>query len=234
MTTDYTLTSTDIAHLQSVVEFCKAFSVNVLKLTSTGCVGIDETPTLAVFIEQTSTSYSGPDLFLNRLKVLDSRLKGSGSVLLKHNDKGNPVSFEITDKKKTIDFRLGSTYQAMPSKFTGSFAHSLNIPREDFREIIAGGRQIGGEVICIEQKNGRRRATSSKEGERFQYTLDSKAAADVQYAFNYSLEHLITVEKLMPPTVDFVGNITPRGQMMVELATADITARIFVLDIKNR
>jgi len=234
MTNEYQLTPSDVEHLQSVVNFCKPFAITVLKLTNSVCVGIDETPTLAVFIESTQAEYGGPDIFLNRLKVLDSRIQGNGTISLRLNDKGVPVELEMNEGRKQFNFRLGSIQRALPNAFTGSFVHMLEITRADFCEMLTGSRAIGGETITIEHKDGRLTAKCSKEGEHFKYTLQSKTGLDVQYSFNYSTQHLATVEKLMPPNAGFIGNITPRGQMMVELVTAEVTAKVFILDIKNR
>ena len=227
------LTIQDIQSIKDVVSFSKAFSIDVLKITPSGAIGLDDTPSLAIFVNPT-TPYSGPELFLNRLKTLDLRLDIKSKVRVVYNDGGVPVNMEIVSGKKTIDFRLASIQKRLPGAFTGSFAHTLQLPKSEIAEIIAGCRAIGGSTVSIEHRNGRQVAVSSNEGEKFQFVINESTRSDAQYQFNYSIDHLSTVEKMLPIDATFVGNITPKGQMLVDISTTTVSAQIFILDIKNR
>lgn len=228
------LSQSSIDCLKTVVNFCKPFHVDIIKISQDGVVGLDDPPTLALFATP-NTQYDGPELFLNRLKVLDTRLAGSKlAVGVQYNAGGVALNLEIKSGKKSIDFRLAATSGKLPATFKGTFATQLQISKQDFSEITQGAKSIGSDIVTIAHKNGVLQATASSEGERFQYLIDDDTGEDSQYSYNYSTEHLSTIEKLLPDQGNFIGNITPRGQMMVEIKTETVDASIFILDIKNR
>ena len=235
MTATYTLTPPEVSTVRALVNFTNTFAVDVFKLTSDGCVGIDDPPTLVVF-GNTKDKYVGPEMFLNRLPVLEKRLGTTGAVdvTLELNDSKLPVKIVMSKGKATTEFSLGTRQTKLPRSFTGTFMHEVSCSRADLKEIILGAKQIGGPKITIQCKGGKQLAICSNLGESFKYVIGEVPKDSPEYSFNYHLTHIVAIDKLLPPSAGFIGKLTPKGQMLVDVATAQVTAQIFILDIKER
>lgn len=220
--------------LRTAVQFAKSFSIDVLRMTPEAIVGIDDVPTIALFIETTS-KYTGPPIHLNRLKTLCSRI-GAGTIEIASNKAGNPSMIVIKKGRTTVDFCLANVAQGkrLPGAFSGSFLHDITIPRDDFDAILAGVADIRSVELTLKYTDGLS-VTSSNGGETFKYDLsDINLGRTEQFSFTYSTTHLLTIGKLLPQSKPFTAQITPRGQMMVTLSADNVTAKAFILDIKKR
>ncbi len=221
------------AALRAAVSFCKTLAIDILKISSEGVVGIDETPTIALFVTTTTSKYTGPELYLNRLRVLDTRLAGTITVTTNTADK--PVGLKIQNNKTTYDHRLASVSQGkrLPSAFKGDFSTKFEIVRSDFKSILDGARNVGGDVVNLQSKSGKLVALSNKEGETFTYSVMDLQTSD-QFSYNYSLDHLTAIDKVLDIAQNVKCNITPRGQLMISVVTDTVLAQFFILDVKNR
>jgi hypothetical protein len=224
----------DLDSIRAIVEFAKPFAIDILRVSSSnGIVGIDDTPTIALFIEP-KVLYAGPEMFLNRLKILSQRLTNASTASVFYNSNGFPFNLTLASSRSTVDFRLASIQQGkrLPAKFKGTFEYTLNLERQYFAEALNGAKMIGADTVQLIRRDNHLLLTASNEGESFTYELmESKGSP---FSFNYSIEHLSTVEKIMSTGKDVIGNITPRGQLMIEVDTPTISGSVFILDIKNR
>lgn len=229
------LSTDDLLALRTIVGISKVFSIDTLKLTNSLCVGIDDVPTIAVFIKPKLAKYAGPDIFLNRLRILETRLgSGKAQVTVKHSAAGAPVSLEIVKGRVTVDFRLAGKLDRMPAQFTGSFAHDFTLSRTELQEVLSGCKSVGGRLLTLDQKNQSQNIRCANEGETFKYAVTDSINSSAEFSFNYSIEHLASVDKILAPGADFIGRITPRGQLMVDIDTPDVSIQVFIFDVKNR
>ena len=229
------LSQSSVTALQSTIKFAKVFAVEIVKVCEEIIVGIDETPTIALFIFP-KEKYTGPELFLNRLKVLDERL-ASSSARVVMGSKGTPVSIELKKGRSIIDFRLANNSQGkrLPGEFKGNFAADLVLDREQLREVIEGTKSIGSKTITFHRTTDGLSAFASNEGENFKYQFDITTPFETKFSYTYAIDHLTTVDKQLPkdePTI--VGKLTAKGQMQIAVETHELVARVFIFDIKNR
>jgi hypothetical protein len=228
------LLPTDVDSIRAIAEFAKNFAVDVVRVSpTTSVVGIDDVPTLAVFITP-KIPYSGPEIILNRLRILHTRLDKAESVSIELNAGGNPYNLLISGKRSSVDFRLATLQQGkrLPAAFTGTFAYDLVIKREYFTEMLAGAKAIGATFLQFTRRDGLISGQASEGGESFSYKLLDDDGTP--FVFNYAIEHLSTVEKLTPEKEDIRMQITPRGQLSIKVSTAGVDADVFILDHKNR
>lgn len=231
------LTPPSIATVTAVVNFCRLFSVDIIKVTSTSAAAIDDIPSLFIMFD--GVSYAGPDLLLNRIRDLSQRLAldGAAVTVVTGGAEDKPKALQIKSGKSTFDFRLANerSNDRIPAKFTGSFAQELELNREDLTTAIAAANSLGAKLITF---SGDKCLTLSAISESETYTavledVDTKS----KFQYNYTTEYLAAVDKVLPKTMKTVlFDITAKGHMRVELPTElkQVAASVFLLDVKNR
>lgn len=230
--TTTTLSSADATTLKAVVDFCKYFATDIVRLSSTrGTVAVDETPSIAVFVD---VDYKGPELSVNRIKTLSQRIAPDSICKVYHNTAGTPHKLEINTKKATVDFVLPSVsaIRRIPEKFTGGFEHTLSVSRDDLVAAVKGAVSVGATHVQLVQRGGNLQGIAFNAGEGSTYTL-SPAQTTLEFAYEYAVEHLLAVDKFLN-VEEVTLNITPRGQLMIEVEHRGIRARVFILHNKQR
>jgi hypothetical protein len=231
------LTPPSIATITAVVKFCKQFSVDVIKLTSTSAAAIDDVPSLFIMFD--GVSYAGPDLLINRIRDLSQRLALDGATVtvVTGGADDKPKSLQIKSGKSTFDFRLANdrSNDRIPAKFTGSFAQELELNRTDLTAAIDAASSIGAKLITF---SGDKHLSLSaiSESETYTAVLDDVETKS-KFQYNYTTEYLAAVDKVLPKTMKTVlFDITAKGHMRVELPTElkQVAASVFLLDVKNR
>jgi hypothetical protein len=232
------LTPPSIATVKAVVTFSRHFSADLIKLTSTTAAAIDDIPSL--FIVFNGTSYAGPDLMLNRVRELSQRIAAEGATVtvVTGGTEDKPKSLQIKNGKSTIDFRLAAERSSdrIPTKFTGTFVHNIDIARDDLATAIAGASSIGSKLLTFVSDGKSLVLTATSESETYTATLDDIVTTD-KFQYNYTVEYLHAVDKILPKSMSSVAfSITAKGHMRVVLPTelSQITASVFLLDVKNR
>lgn len=229
------ISDTSLQALKQSLDASKMFAVDTLRITPSSVCGVDEPPSIVVFVDP-SSPYEGPELWLNRLKTLSARLDTATSVEVVTNTAGNPYSLNIQAKRNiTYDFVMGAASRSMPTKVPTEFEHTLTISRDDLLAAVEGARNVKGSTLTVSQKGGVRKLFSQEEGETFTMILGENFGTS-QFSFNYSVDHLHVISKCLPKDGVFEGNITQRGHMLVNLEPPGLSAgmRVFILDIKNR
>lgn len=234
MTTPTTvpLSPADSTTLKEVVDFCKHFATDIVRLSSTrGIVAVDDTPSIAVFVD---TEYYGPELSVNRIKTLSQRITPDSTCKVHTNTAGTPHKLEIRTKKSTVDFILPSVsaIRRIPEKFTGGFEHTIRVARSDLVAAVQGCKSIGATHVQLVQRDGELQGVAFNAGEGFTYSL-SPAQTSSEFAYEYAIDHIVAIEKFLN-VEEVTLNITPRGQMMIEVEHRGIEARVFVLHNKQR
>lgn len=232
------LSPPSIATVKAVVNFSRLFNADLVKITSTTAAAIDDIPSLFVLFE--GTSYDGPDLLLTRLRDLSQRLSfDQGSVtIVTGGVEDKPKALLIKSGKSTIDFRLASASSSdrIPSKFSGAFVHELECLVDDIQTAVSSAASIGSKTLTFIGDGAALQLSATSEGETYKMELED-VPTTVKFQYNYSVEFLSAVLKLLPKGSKHVTfNTTAKGHMRVQLPTtsAQITASVFLLDIKNR
>jgi hypothetical protein len=225
--TNTKLSTADATTLKEVVDFCKNFGTDIVRLCPTrGVVAVDETPTIAVFPD---IEYAGPELSVNRIKILAQRIVPDSVCSVYTNAAGTPHKLEIATKKSTVDFILPSVsaIRRIPAKFTGVFEHRITLPRTDFVAAVAGAKSMGATHLQLVHRSGKFDAVAFNMGEGFKYSL-SPAQSLGEFAYEYSIDHLLAVDKFLN-VEEVVLNITPRGQLMIEVEHRGLSAHVFIM-----
>jgi len=232
------LTPPSIATVKAVVSFSRHFSADLIKLTSSTAAAIDDIPSL--FIVFDGISYAGPDLMLNRVRELSQRIatEGAAITVVTGGTEDKPKSLQIKSGKSTIDFRLATerSTDRIPSKFTGTFVHTIEMLRDDLTIAITGASSIGSKLLTFVSNGKTLALTATSESETYTAALDNINTTE-KFQYNYTVEYLHSIDKLLPKSVSSIEfNITAKGHMQVVMPTelSQITASVFLLDVKNR
>jgi hypothetical protein len=232
------LTPPSIATVKAVVSFSRHFSADLIKLTSTTAAAIDDIPSL--FIVFDGISYAGPDLMLNRVRELSQRIavEGASITVVTGGTEDKPKSLQIKSGKSTIDFRLAAerSNDRIPAKFTGTFTHTIDMDRADLTAAIAGASSIGSKLLTFVGNGKSLVLTATSESETYTADLEDIATSST-FQYNYTVEYLHAIDKILPKSISSVEfSITAKGHMRVGLPTElkQITAAVFLLDVKNR
>ena len=231
------LTPPSIATVKAVVNFSKLFAADLIKITSTAAVAIDDIPSLFIMFD--GVSYSGPDILLNRVRDLVQRLSlpEASITVVTGGTEDKPKSLQIKSGKSVIDFRLATERHGdrLPSKFSGTFTHDLEISRSDLTAAIAGANSLSSKLLTfIGDQHLTLSATS--ESETYTAVLDDVVTPN-KFQYNYTVEYLAAIDKILPKSVHAITfSITAKGHMKIDLPTElkQVTASVFLLDVKNR
>jgi hypothetical protein len=232
------LTPPSVVTVKAVINFSKQFGVDIVKLTSTMSSAIDDTPTL--FIVFDGISYAGPDIVLTRVRDLANRLALPEATItvVTGGVEDKPKSLKIKSGRSTFDFKLASDKAAdrLPSKFTGTIVHELDIAREDYTAAIGGANSIGSDVMTFIADGSSLTLTAVSECETYTAAIDDVPTTS-KFQYNYTVDFLSAVDKILPKTVKTVSfGVSAKGHMRINLPTEakQITADVYLLDVKNR
>lgn len=229
--------------IRTVAGFTKYFDIETLLLSPSHTVAVDDVPTLVAFFDLTA-AYTGPELGLVRLKVLEQRLsQPASSVEIVSNSQNKPTSINLKSGRSTLNFKLANDKLTtrLPKAFTGKFAHTLKLSNHDLVELTKGARIIDSKVMIFKSLAGEITVSGSSESESFSLVLDpALTVPTADFTYTYSTVHLNGLLKLKQSLDDwsesgsFECKLTANGQLATTVKTDNISAQIFLMDIKNR
>jgi hypothetical protein len=112
----------------------------------------------------------------------------------------------------------------------------LAIDRIDFTAALAGADAISSKLLTFVGDGNSLVLTALCESETYTAAL-TDVPTTTKFQYNYSVEYLRAIDKLLPKAVKEVTfSITAKGHMQIELPTElkQIVASVFLLDVKNR
>lgn len=232
------LTPSSITTVKAIVNFSRLFSADVVKLTSSTAAAIDDIPSLFIMFD--GISYAGPDVVMTRIRDLSQRLALVDATIsvITGGVEDKPKSLQIKSGRSVVDFRLANdrANDRLPSKFSGVFLHELDIPRADLTAAIVGAASIGAKLLTFTSDSSTLILTAASECETHTTTIDDVPTTS-KFQYNYGLEHLSALDKMIPKAVKSINfSVTAKGHMRIVLPTevSQITASVFLIDVKNR